>query len=224
MCGRLVLTSSITERIKALLGGLDVPTGLVGRYNVAPTQPLLAMTDPSMASFTPMTWGFPPAHRDGGSLLINARSETVDRLASFREAFSHRRCLVWADGFYEWKRAGLPRPQPYFFYRTDRAPFAIAGLWSPIPEASGAAAVVITTEANQVMHPVHDRMPVILHPDGASLWLAPEVHPETLKALLQPFPSSAMACHPVSDRVNRSSAEGAALLEPVTIYEQRDLF
>jgi len=214
----------MTERIKALLGGVDVPTSLGNRYNVAPTQPLLAMTNPTLKSFTPMSWGFPSSHREGGSLLINARSETVDRLASFREAFNGRRCLIWADGFYEWKRSGLPRPQPYFFYRADREPFAIAGLWSPVTNTDGKAAVVITTEANQVMHPVHDRMPVILHPDGASLWLQPEVHTETLKALLQPYPSAEMACHPVSDRVNRAAAEGAALLEPVTIYEQRDLF
>jgi putative SOS response-associated peptidase YedK len=218
------LTSSITERIKALLGGVEVPPAMAGRYNVAPTQPLLAMTDPTLRTFAPMTWGFPPAHREGGTLLINARSETVDRLASFRDAFAGRRCLIWADGFYEWKRTGQPRAQPYVFYRADREPFAIAGLWSPGTNAPSASAVVITTEANQVMHPVHDRMPVILHPDGASLWLQPEAHPDTLKALLQPFPSAEMACHPVSDRVNRTAAEGATLLDKVTIYEQRDLF
>jgi putative SOS response-associated peptidase YedK len=170
-------------------------------------------------------WGAVPAtpRADGVKrpLLINARGETADRLPTFRNAFSSNRCLILADGFYEWKRSPGPKPQPYFFHRANNKLLLLAGL-----ELAGepGGCVVITTEANSLMHAIHDRMPVIFDSGAARVWLSPDSSRDTLRAILQPLPSSDMACHPVSDRVNRSTSDGESLIEPVVIREQQTLF
>lgn len=221
MCGRLVLTSTYREKIKAIFAGVDGDEWLPPRYNVTPAQRIPALFDSTPEKLAWPTWGFPPTQPKRPP-LINARSETVHQLPTFRESFRARRCIIFADGFYEWKRAGQPRPQPYFFQLVDGAAFALAGLWQQ--DESGTSAVVLTTEANTLMQPIHDRLPVIFTPDAAHLWLNRETSMDTLRALLQPFPSARMSCHPVSDRVNRSSAEGPELIKPVQIHEQIDLF
>lgn len=221
MCGRLVLTSSYREKIKAIFDGISSEEWLPPRYNITPAQRIPALLDAEPDHLAWLNWGFPPSQPKRPP-LINARSETAHQLPTFREAFRARRCIIFADGFYEWKRAGQPRPQPYFFELADQGAFALAGLWQPgEPDAQ---AVVLTTEANTLMQPIHDRLPVIFTPDTARMWLNRETSPDTLRALLQPFPSDRMRCHPVSDRVNRSSAEGPALIEPAQIHEQIDLF
>lgn len=229
MCGRLVLTSSIKDRIRALFNEVVFPPEEIGgRYNVAPGQRVPVLTTSAPRALALMPWGFAAARRAGdhgaARLLINARGETVHTLPSFREAFVQRRCILLADGFYEWKRTGQARPQPYFFARRDRGALAIAGLWSESGPDQPPGCVVITTEANQLMHPIHDRMPVVLHPDGAALWLDADVSTDTLRNLLQPCPSDEMTCHPVSDRVNKTAHEGPNLIEPVSIIEQTELF
>jgi putative SOS response-associated peptidase YedK len=221
MCGRLVLTSSYREKIKAIFADVDADEWLPPRYNITPAQRVPALMDAAPEKLVWPSWGFPPAQPKRPA-LINARSETVHQLPTFREAFRARRCIIFADGFYEWKRTGLRRPQPYLFQLEEGAAFALAGLWQP--GEAGPCAVVLTTEANTLMQPVHDRLPVIFTPDTARMWLNRETSVETLRALLQPFPSGRMRCHPVSDRVNRSSAEGEALIQPVQIHEQIDLF
>jgi putative SOS response-associated peptidase YedK len=221
MCGRLVLTSSYKEKIRAFFDELDADTWLPPRYNITPGQriPRLSANASGLRLDWPL-WGFPPP-QPGRPPLINARSETVHKRPSFREAFTSHRCLVMADGFYEWQR-DHSRPQPWFFHPRGDHALALAALTRPgQPDDT---CVIITTEANSLMHPIHDRMPVLFTPAAARLWLNPDTHPDTLLTLLQPAPPDALACHPVSDRVNRNTSEGPDLIQPVTIYEQPGLF
>lgn len=151
-----------------------------------------------------------------GARLINARSETVLEKPSFREAFKKRRCIIPADGFYEWARTG-GRKQPYYFRLRDDQPFGFAGLWDRWEDQDGEvieSCTILTTEANEVLASVHDRMPVILHPRTYELWLnSDSQNAESLKELLQPFPESEMTGYPVSTRVNDPQADGDNLLE-----------
>lgn len=221
MCGRLVLTSNYKEKIRAIFDSLAADEWLPPRYNITPGTSVPVVLDSAPDQLKWLAWGF-PARQPNRPPLINARGETVHALPTFKTSFAQHRCLVLADGFYEWRRdPGRPRPQPYFFQRKEGAQLMVAGLWQAGPPGT---CLVITTEANRLMHPIHDRMPALLDPEGARLWLNRETHPETLKAMLQPFPSDDMTCHPVSDRVNRATSEGEDLIRPVTIYEQGGLF
>jgi len=220
MCGRLVLTSNYREKIKAIFASVESSEWPAARYNISPSQRIPALADRAPDQLAWMQWGFVP-DRPGQAPLINARSETAHELPTFRDAFTHRRCIVFADGFYEWKRdQNVPRPQPYFFQLKGHAAFAIAGLWKP---GAPDHCVLLTTEANTLMAPVHDRMPVIFNPDSARLWINPRTSTDTLRALLQPYPSKEMTFHPVSSRVNRATSEGEDLIKPVQIFEQGTL-
>jgi putative SOS response-associated peptidase YedK len=234
MCGRLVLTSSFTERIKAIFAGLTSDEWFVPRYNVTPGQVV-----PALKSFHPpglewIAWGFPSkaesAKEHNNRLMINARAETVNKLPSFRDSFLKNRCIILADGFFEWNRnSGPAKPQPYYFEMKDHGPFALAGLWTrkdahDTENQGREGCLVITTEANSIMHPIHHRMPAILTPESAALWLNHDTNPETLHAMLQPFPSGLMSTHPVSDRVNKAGNEGPELITPVKIFEQTSMF
>ncbi|HMO50492.1 MAG TPA: SOS response-associated peptidase [Kiritimatiellia bacterium] len=220
MCGRLTLTANYKEKIRALFDDVTSEAWLPPRYNITPGQRLPVLTTPGKRHMDWQLWGW-NASMPGRAPLINARGETVHRLPTFRDAFRERRCLIFADGFYEWHRVAKQRPQPYYFKRADGAAFPLAGMWraDAVPSC-----VIITTEANGLMHPVHHRMPVIFTPESAMRWLDPDTHPDTLVNMLQPFPSEAMTCHPVSDRVNRAGEEGETLVEPVRILEQPGLF
>jgi len=229
MCGRLVLTSNYKEKIKAIFDGLDADDEwLPPRYNITPGQklPLVSQTAPRRLQW--MIWGFTPSPRSDDenkrALLINARSETIDRLPTFKTSFQQNRCVILVDGFYEWKRAANLKPQPYFFSMKNHGAFAVAGLQLSDAKNKSAGFVVITTEANSLMHPVHDRMPVIFTPASTQMWLESNTQPDALTAILQPFPSNEMITNPVSDRVNRASREGPELIEPVQIIEQTELF
>lgn len=220
MCGRLVLTANYRDKIRALFPGMDAAEWLPPRYNITPASRVPVARDASPTHIEWMSWGF-PASQPKRPLLINARSETVHELPTFRDAFLSRRCIIFADGFYEWKRdPGQPHPQPYFFHLADDRALALAGLWQ---SGEPGACVILTTEANTLMQPIHDRLPVIFHAEAAHLWLQPATPAETLRALLQPYPSQRMRGHPVSRRVNRAASEGAELIAPVRIYEQTSL-
>lgn len=219
MCGRLVLTSNYKEKINAIFAGLESGEWLPPRYNITPAQRIPAILDVAPGKLHWIHWGFPPTQA-GRAPLINARSETADQLPTFRDAFMARRCVILADGFYEWKRGGHAAPQPYFFQRADEQVFALAGLWQ---EATPPAAVLLTTEANRLMSPIHDRMPVLLSPDAVNIWLSHATPRETLRAMLQPAASALLKCHPVSSRVNRATQDGPELIEHVMIYEQGTL-
>ena len=220
MCGRIVLASGYREKIKALFADVEANQWLPPRYNIAPTQMVAAVRDSLPSQIDWLRWGF-PSLRTNQPPLINARSETAHELPSFRDFFRSHRCLVFADGFYEWKRdPSRPTPQPYFFSLKNQPAFAIAALWQ---KGDPDCCVLLTTEANTLMHPIHDRMPVIFTPQAGRLWLNPETSESTLRALLQPYPSAAMQSHPVSTRVNRTSYDGEDLINPVQIFEQGTL-
>jgi putative SOS response-associated peptidase YedK len=174
-----------------------------------------------------MRWGLiPPWAKDPsiGNRMINARSETLTSKPAFREAFRRRRCVVPMDGFYEWQaRAveGSARPLkiPFWIHRPDRAPFAVAGLWERWRPEKGAdpwiSFTLLTTAANEWMGPLHDRMPVVLDPEGVDRWLDPEVDPDSLQPLLRPAPDRTFEAWEVDREVNRPVNDHDGLIEPV---------
>jgi putative SOS response-associated peptidase YedK len=217
MCGRFTLSQPV-EAIASIFQLKEVPN-LEPRYNIAPTQlvPTVWQTstqsdagdkDKVLRQFQLLRWGLVPSWAKDpamGAKLINARAETVAEKPSFRSAFRHRRCLVIADGFYEWRRQE-GKKQPFYFRLQNGQPFAFAGLWErwqdPKSEAI-ASCTILTTAANELLQPIHDRMPVILDSKDYDLWLDPAVQkPEQLQQLLQPYPSEAMLSYPVSTKVN----------------------
>lgn len=170
-------------------------------------------------------WGLIPSWaKDSkiGSKLINARAETVAEKPSFRSAFRKRRCLILADGFYEWQQQeGKKQKQPFYFQLNDGCPFAFAGLWEHWKDSNGEeidSCTILTTEANELMHPIHHRMPVILDHKNYELWLNPEVkQPELLQPLLCPYPTQEMQAYPVSKLVNKPSQDSADCIERVEV-------
>ena len=191
-------------------------------YNIAPTQNILGIRRGKEGREAALLkWGLIPSWAkdvSGGAKLINARAETVTEKPSFREAFRHRRCIIPADGFYEWQRTG-GRKQPFFFRMKDEQPFGFAGLWESWRAGDGRVletCAIITTTANEVLEPVHDRMPVILSPADYELWLGEEARKADLvKELLRPYPSSEMVSYPVSTMINNTSNAGAELARPL---------
>jgi putative SOS response-associated peptidase YedK len=151
-----------------------------------------------------------------GARLINARSETVREKPAFRHAFKQRRCIIPADGFYEWQRTE-GRKQPFFFQMRDESPLGFAGLWEQWKGEEGQvinSCTILTTAANEVLRPVHDRMPVILHLDDYSLWLDHDVRKlEMVVDLLRPYPADEMTFYPVSALINSPRSQGERLIE-----------
>ena len=194
------------------------------RYNIAPTQEVLAVREsPDGREMTLYKWGLVPSWAKDASVgakLINARGETVTEKPSFREAFRRRRCVIPADGFYEWQRKN-GRKQPFFFRMMDERPFGFAGLWERWEGEGGEvinSCAILTTEANEVLRPVHDRMPVILHPDDYELWLGAEARELGLvKEMLRPYPAEEMVGYPVGRGVNSPRNQGAGLLERAAV-------
>jgi putative SOS response-associated peptidase YedK len=220
MCGRFSLFTSGTD-LAEWLGLPEVPA-LEPRYNIAPTQPVAAVrAGPGGGrELVRLRWGLVPpwaADPGAGPPLINARSESVADKPSFRTAFRQRRCLVPADGFYEWARHAGKR-QPIHFRLRDGRPFAFAALWERW-QAPGAPAVescaILTTAANELVRQAHDRMPAILDPTGCGEWLDPAARdPAALAAWLRPFPAEAVTACPVGSWVNNPRNEGPACLAP----------
>ena len=236
MCGRFLLTTP-PEALQRLFGFSELPN-LEARYNVAPSQAVAAMVrdDRARRHLVWMRWGLLPSWSKEGqhsAPLINARGETVAEKPSFRDAFAGRRCVVFADGFYEWRQGG--NRQPYCVRLTDGSPFAFAALWEPVANAGAKAAegepaegcALITTEANAAMAEVHHRMPVILTPEQIGPWLDPASSRDALQALLKPLPDDAVTLTPVSKRVNSVREDDAGLLDEERLPEapsQLDLF
>ena len=167
--------------------------------------------------FVLVRWGLIPswAKEEPQSLLINARAETIAEKPSFRGAFRHRRCLMPADGFYEWRAMGKGPKQPYYIRRRDRHPFAMAAIWDNWMPANGSeieTCAVVTTEANATLGPIHHRMPVILDEKDWDLWLDPEATPKELAALMKPAPDDLLEAIPVSDAVNRVANDNPGLV------------
>ena len=230
MCGRFSLTTP-GELIAETFGLEEVPE-LQPRYNIAPTQPVLAVRLPAPAGdreLVPLRWGLlGPGLRDPaqGPPLINARAETAARKPAFREAFRGRRCLVPADAFYEWRRSGAQR-QPVRYSLTGGSVFALAGLWGPatLPDTGTlGSCVVLTTEPNALVAEVHDRMPVILPREAWARWLDPTpASPEELLALLGTLPAGAMRARDVDRAVNDVRNDGPECWQPPR-EQQQSLF
>ena len=175
--------------------------------------------------FQKLRWGLIPSWAKDpgmGVKLINARAETVAEKPAFRSAFQHRRCLVLADGFYEWKRQN-GKKQPFYFRFSDGQPFGFAGLWErwrPLEEKPGGEEIIsctiLTTAANELVQPIHERMPVIVAPQDYDLWLNPQMPtPEQLQQLLCPYPDQVMTAYPVSSLVNNSRQNSSECIIPL---------
>jgi putative SOS response-associated peptidase YedK len=206
MCGRYTLAVEAAEVMEDfdLMG---TPLGWKPRYNVAPTQAVAVITALSPAKLDFMKWGLVPSWAKDieiGNRLINARSETISEKPAFRGAFKYRRCLILADGFYEWQRIEGKRTTPYYIQRADHKLFAFAGIWEHWQSKMGdelLSCSIITCAPNELMAPIHDRMPVILDKDSYASWIEqkPGANP---KDLLVPYPAEKMSAFPVSRIVN----------------------
>jgi len=227
MCGRYSLTTPV-EGVRQVFGFLERPN-LAARYNIAPTQEVPAVRlEPAEAGgatgphLVMLRWGLIPVWAKDkaiGSRMINARAETVAEKPSFRAAFAKRRCLIVADGFYEWRKDAGAK-QPYRAAMADGRPFAFAGLWEHWTDPSDGTRVesctIVTTEANELLKPIHPRMPVIVDPADFEAWLDVTAGPDGARALLRPYPAGLMKVYPVSPRVNSVANDDAALIEPLT--------
>jgi putative SOS response-associated peptidase YedK len=221
MCGRYVVKSRVSQ-LATMFDLMDVPP-LTPRYNVAPTQMVPAVRlkpETKKRELVMLKWGLIPAWaKDAaiGNQTIMARADTVADKPAFRDAFRRRRCLIVADGFYEWQKTN-GKKQPYFIGLKDDSPFAFAGLWERWKDPCGESVescALITTDANEVVRPIHDRMPVILQRKDYEPWLDPEVQePEKLQKLLVPSPAETMRAYPVSLFVNNAGNEDPKCIEP----------
>jgi len=222
MCGRFILMtpgSSLAEQFR-----LSEDVSLEPRYNIAPTQFVAVVRigrDDPTRKLVMLKWGLVPfwaKDKSIGSRLINARAESVAEKPAFRAAFKYRRCLIPADGFYEWKKTGK-RKQPYFVGMADGHLFAFGGLWEHWESPEGEvieSCTILTTESNELVQELHDRIPLVVEPKDYELWLDPDMKDSTrLKPLLRPYPGDAMSKFPVSERVNRATYDAADCLEPV---------
>ena len=221
MCGRFTLTNDMVElqgRFAFEAGDLQYRP----RYNVAPGQRVLVVTRDSENRAGFFHWGLiPPWAKDPAisQRSINARGETVAEKRSFRGAFRRRRCLILADGFYEWRAEGSGKT-PMRIVLKSREPFGFAGVWeewkAPSDETIRSCAI-ITTAANSLIEPIHNRMPVILHREEEALWLDPEVDdPLLLTQLLVAYPAEDMEAYPVSPLVNSYRNDTPACIEPLS--------
>ena len=220
MCGRFTLTAD-GEALQLALG-LDAAPDVSARYNIAPTQPVAVVTNDKPKHLDFYSWGLVPFWADDpkiGSRMINARSETAHEKPAFRAAFEHRRCLIPADGFYEWQASNTGKnKQPMYIFLDGHPVFAFAGLWEQWQSADGSeiySCTILTTEANPRIKDVHHRMPVILQPDEYETWLQSDEQ-DTLRSLLRPYPDENLSYYPVSRRVNKPQNDAPENIVPVT--------
>jgi putative SOS response-associated peptidase YedK len=222
MCGRFTLRTPTPILIEHF--GLGRIPALPPRFNIAPTQDVAVVrqsADAASPELVLLRWGLIPSWAKDpaiGNRMINARGETVATKPAFRAAFRRRRCLVLADGFYEWKPVDR-RKQPYYIHRHDDAPMGLAGLWDSWQAADDPAqqldtCTIITTQANRQLRAIHDRMPVIIAPQQYTTWLDPEIDdPDRLLPLLAPWRAETLQADPVSTYVNKPAHEGPQCIE-----------
>jgi putative SOS response-associated peptidase YedK len=210
MCGRFALSPK-TKDIEHLVPGIKLEGELKPRFNIAPTQDIACILNESPTELSYLRWGLIPSWSKDesiGNKMINARGETISEKPSFRNAFRKRRCLILSSGFYEWKKTeGVAKKSPYFIFLRSGMPFAFAGVWESWKNPETGIRInstsIITTFANELMLRLHDRMPVIIHPDNYELWLDNRNEDQNeLLSILKPYSSEEMECYPVSDVVN----------------------
>ena len=219
MCGRYSLIADIGELQERFgFDGSELP--LTPRYNIAPTQMALTVTNGNRRRGSYMRWGLIPSWAKSASVgnrMINARAESLAERPSFRTGFQRRRCLVLADGFYEWERKGSSR-RPMRIVMASGEPFAFAGLWDAWRDPKGEvvrSCTIITTGANDLLGPIHDRMPVILPRELESLWLDHDIQDPALAGILSPYITDEMAAYEVSSLVNSPANDGPEMVVPV---------
>lgn len=201
------------------------------RYNIAPTQSVAVIRRTDAGNeLSMLRWGLIPSWAKDvkiGASLINARGETVATKPAFRSAFKRRRCLIPADGFYEWKQTGTKTKQPYYISLKQELPFAFAGLWESWTSPEGGtieSCTIITTEANDALKELHDRMPVILNAADRAAWLDPDIPSDALTSVLAPYPATEMQTYPVGTLVNKAANDVPECLrrvpaEPGSLFE-----
>ena len=221
MCGRFTQTAD-ADTIQETFELAQEPLELIPRYNIAPTQPVaVVVQEDDERHLDAFRWGLVPFWAKAlsiGNRMINARGETVAEKRSFKRSFQSQRCLIIADGFFEWRKTDQGKI-PTYIHLTDRQPFAMAGLWdtwtSPEDEVIPTC-TIITTTPNELMAPIHNRMPVILPAEAYATWLNP-TDPDLveLQSLLKPYPAEAMTYYPVAKIVNSPRNDVAACIQPI---------
>ncbi|MBT8232384.1 MAG: SOS response-associated peptidase [Saprospiraceae bacterium] len=232
MCGRSSLTKTekeLEERFNATFYSEDLERyNPIPNFNVAPSHMMPIITQSDKTHFQAMRWGFIPFWAKDvkiGYKMINARVETVLEKNTFKKAVSNKRCLVPADGFYEWKRQGKIK-QPFRIQKKDGSLFSYAGLWSKWISPQGETIysfTVITQPPNKLVEDIHDRMPAILTEEQEELWLSEDLSPEDLVGMIAPYPDELLIAYPVSDKVNNVRNNDKSLLErkndePLTLF------
>jgi len=222
MCGRFTLTTHLGAIAKRFgVSRFLEEVGHAPRYNVAPTQTVIVVNDDGTRHLAEMRWGLIPSWAKDptiGNRMINARAETVATKPAFRVALRKRRCIIPADGFYEWQPLGR-RKQPVYIALESREPFGFAGLWESWTSPEGEemrSCTIITTEANELLRPIHDRMPVILTRDAEAIWLDPTIEePGVLLPLLKLYRAAEMEWYPVSTWVNNPGHDSVECVQPL---------
>ena len=223
MCGRFTLTVNPAE-VQETFSSYSFPQQFAPRFNIAPTQPVLVIPNDDQNTADFFVWGLIPMWAKDpsiGNRMINARGETLEEKPAFRSSLKYKRCLILADGFYEWKGAeGKKVKTPFFIHLKDRKPFAFAGLWDSWNSPDGSlvkSCTIITTEPNELTGIIHNRMPAILHPREYAKWLNPAPQtPDQLKPLIKPYPADLMDAYPVSTLVNTPANDRPELVVPAS--------
>ena len=222
MCGRFTLTIDPAHLQEAFPWAV-IPDDLSPRFNIAPSQPVAVIPNTGDNGLAMYKWGLIPSWSKDPSIgdrMINARAETLAEKPSFRNAYRRRRCLILADGFYEWKQnPGIKSKQPIYIRLINDQPFAFAGLWELWNSPDGSeihSCTIITTQPNSLIQSIHNRMPVILFPHAYQQWITPSDLPANeLNGLLIPYPADEMIAYPVSKMVNSPQFESPDLIKPV---------
>jgi putative SOS response-associated peptidase YedK len=224
MCGRysiIAKAEKIAKRFK-----VDVPEPYAPKYNAAPTQLLPIITNENPEGISFFYWGLIPKWANNKAIsnkLINARAESIKEKASFKNSFKKKRCIIPADGFYEWKQISKKSKVPYRITLNKEELFGFAGLWDEYEDEEENVIhtfTIITTSANSLVSEIHDRMPVILSPEKEKLWLSSDTSDEDLIKALVPFDSNQMDMYTVSSLVNSPSNEGPRVIEPAPAVDQ----
>ena len=223
MCGRFSLAADPQE-LQIAFPGFFFPEAIPPRYNIAPSQPVLAIPNNGSNKADFFRWGLIPSWSKDPSIgmkMINARSEGISEKPSFRGPYRYKRCIVPVSGFFEWKKdLSSKNKTPYFIGLASGSPFGLAGLWDEWLAGDGSevqTCTLITTSSNNLISPMHDRMPVILPPEAYGLWLDPApVKPGALDHLLIPFSSEKMAMYPVSSYVNNTANDSPLCVQAVS--------